>query len=586
MATVYEAQDTKLGRVVALKVLHAHLRDQPEARSRFYREAQSIARLSHPNIITVYEYGGESQNGDEAQPAYIAEEFLTGPTLRTWVQDYGRMPGEVVAALGWVVADALCEAHRQGIVHRDVKPENLMLHNNAVVKLTDFGIAHIRDAMHMTVTGQMLGSPAHMAPEQIDGGACDARTDLFSLGTVLYFLATAELPFAGTNAHQIIRKILSGEWTDPCLLEPKMGGHLADVIKRLMAIRPDDRFESAEQLRQVLGGWLSVHGIDTPRELLAGYFSNPTSVSDGLAKRAVEISVREGHRSFKTRSVRDAMHYFNRVLAYEPDNAIALKELRSIGTHRAPWVPYALAFALVAIGGAVGIAWMNRSSTPSSQTQILVKPAVITEAAPSIEPDASRVEVEPMPFAMSVRSQSKPKLKPSQARPTEPRPGESTSAPNDLTTPRWVAFRPFPLNVTVSVDGLEPRAFGPSFLGQSLSPGEHVFRVEGAQGCCEPLETKRTVPAGEGTFVLPLELVLRPASLYISSSVPADVMIDAQGGRAVSGRTRSVLSVPMGRKLSDFVTLTVSASGFRTHRQNIEVRAGQLKEVSVTLDPS
>lgn len=180
MATVYRARDTHLDRFVALKVLHPHLRGEGEARSRFAREARSVARLEHPNIVRVLDYAGE-----DSEVAFLAVELLTGPTLAEYRRHVGSLPAEVAAAIALAVARALAAAHAQGIIHRDVKPENVLLHRDETVKLTDFGVAHVVDAQGFTATGQILGSPGHMAPEQIEHGACDARSDLFSLGTVL-----------------------------------------------------------------------------------------------------------------------------------------------------------------------------------------------------------------------------------------------------------------------------------------------------------------------------------------------------------------------------------------------------------------
>src|SRR5688572_15357218 len=206
MATVYRARDTRLDRLVALKVMHPHLQGAKEARTRFAREAVTIARLKHPNILEIYDYSGE-----EGDTHYIATELLTGPTLKQLVDQHPDMPAEIAACLAILIARALGAAHAEGVIHRDVKPENVMMHENKAVKLTDFGIAQLVDMQGMTTTGQVLGSPAHMAPEQIEGRDCDARSDIFSLGTVLYLLATGELPFQGRNPHQVLKQIAEGQ---------------------------------------------------------------------------------------------------------------------------------------------------------------------------------------------------------------------------------------------------------------------------------------------------------------------------------------------------------------------------------------
>src|SRR4029077_5047882 len=154
-------------------------------RARFAREAVTIARLKHPNILGIYDYSGE-----DSETHFIATELLTGPTLKQLVEQHPDVPAEIAACLTILIVRALGAAHAEGVIHRDVKPENAMIHENRAVKLTDFGIAQLVDVQGMTITGEVLGSPAHMAPEQIEGKDCDARSDIFSLGTVLYLLAT------------------------------------------------------------------------------------------------------------------------------------------------------------------------------------------------------------------------------------------------------------------------------------------------------------------------------------------------------------------------------------------------------------
>src|SRR5688572_1471001 len=154
MATVYRARDTRLNRLVALKVMHPHLQGAPEARQRFAREAVTVARLHHPSILEIYDYSGES-----SEVSFIATELLPGPTLKRFADDHSEIPPEIAACMTLQVARALGAAHAEGVIHRDVKPENVLFHENRCLKLTDFGIAQLVDVQSMTTTGQVLGSP-------------------------------------------------------------------------------------------------------------------------------------------------------------------------------------------------------------------------------------------------------------------------------------------------------------------------------------------------------------------------------------------------------------------------------------------
>src|SRR3984957_558765 len=221
MATVYRAHDPRLGRDVAAKVIHPHLRDSAEAKHRFHVEAKAVAKLRHPNIVEVYDVSSE---GEPEQ--YLVVELVRGSTLRK-VLERGAIPPEVAAALGVELLSALAHAHSAGVVHRDIKPENVMIEHRAPrepsdgasaqpgdrvpVKLTDFGIAKLLDAQGVTSTGQVLGSPAHMAPEQIEGGEVDARADVFGMGVLLYECMVGHLPFEGNNPAQVLRRVLDGQ---------------------------------------------------------------------------------------------------------------------------------------------------------------------------------------------------------------------------------------------------------------------------------------------------------------------------------------------------------------------------------------
>jgi len=165
MATVYLARDRRLGRNVAVKIIHPHLRDDLEIGARFVREARVVAKLHHPNIVEVFDV---SEPGELER--YLVVELVEGSSLRKFLAENGRMPAKIAAAMAIEIADALEHAHQNGVIHRDIKPENVLIADKGSgrVKITDFGIAKILDAQGVTVTGQVLGSPSHMAPEQIE----------------------------------------------------------------------------------------------------------------------------------------------------------------------------------------------------------------------------------------------------------------------------------------------------------------------------------------------------------------------------------------------------------------------------------
>ena len=540
MATVYRARDSSLDRFVALKVLHPHLQRTSEARARFTREAKSVARLRHPHILEIYDYSGEAS--DET---YIAAELLTGPTLKDFVVKHKEVPPEVAVCIALQLADALSEAHAKGIIHRDVKPENVLIHEDRCVKLTDFGIAHMVDTHTFTATGQILGSPGHMAPEQVEGGTCDARSDVFSLGTVLYFCATGRLPFIGRNPHHLLKLLLGGEYPDPLRLRPVVGEELAGIMNKALARAPVDRFQSAAEMAGELRAFLVEMGIDDPNEMLARYLADPEEVSREVHHQSLEMLLAIGAAAAKAGDVPKAQAALSRALALDDGNERALKLLGSLGRRRRrnrliAVVASTLAVAMAGVGYA---AWLR--AEVETQTPETGDPSGETSGADG--PPQMPAEL-----------------------PTEPEATEEATAEGDTPKEavpgglRWVAFKPTPPNVSISVDGSPLKPYGPGFQRVRLQVGRHSFRFVGAEDCCEERVVRRRIPAGARDFELSVKLRYRPARLYLKGPTPADatVRITLPGNRRVTGRIREILQIPMS-SLQASAEVQISASVFR-----------------------
>jgi len=243
---VWEAVDPELGRRVAIKELNlpegVTEAQKQERINRFQREAKAAGRLSHPNIVTIHEVGVE--NGRY----YIVMEYLEGENLRERLQRQGAIPLKEAVDITLQVLAALEHAHRMGVVHRDIKPENIHLLPDGLVKLTDFGIARIVFEPNITIDGQIFGTPSYMSPEQIEGGEIDARTDIFSMGVVLYEMLTGRKPFTGESIVTITYNIMHKEPTPP----PGVPYGIERVLMRAMAKRPSDRYSSAREMAEDL----------------------------------------------------------------------------------------------------------------------------------------------------------------------------------------------------------------------------------------------------------------------------------------------------------------------------------------------
>src|SRR5262249_54799937 len=251
MGEVWKARDTRLERTVAVKVLPPHLSASPEARQRFEREAKTISQLSHPHICALYDVG------NQAGVEYLVMEFLEGETLAERLLR-GPLPVDQTLRYGMEIADALDKAHRRGIVHRDLKPGNVMLTKSGV-KLLDFGLAKAvqpgsavsaltslpTQGPALTAEGTILGTFQYMAPEQLEGRETDARTDIFSLGAVLYQMATGRKAFSGASQALLISSIMQNEPAPLSAAQPSAPPALERIVRTCLAKDPDDRWQSA-----------------------------------------------------------------------------------------------------------------------------------------------------------------------------------------------------------------------------------------------------------------------------------------------------------------------------------------------------
>jgi serine/threonine-protein kinase len=361
MATVYRARDRRLGREVAVKLIHPHLRESAEVGARFVSEARAVARLRHPNVVEVFDVSDQ----DEAE-RYLVVELVRGTTLRSLLSRHKRLPPELAAAIGLEVAAALSHAHHQEIVHRDVKPENVLVElvqadsspkdrhpvSRPRVKLTDFGIAKLLDAQGVTSTGQVLGSPAHMAPEQIEGGDVGPRADVFALGVMLYECMVGRLPFDGKNPAQVLRRVLEGVYPPAVREQPLVGALYGEVLAKALVREPAGRYASIEEFSAALRAELERVEIHDGRAEIERFLSDQDGYEEDLESRLVEALVRSGERARKNGEFHVAAAQFNRALTYRPGDP-ALVQRASHLARRERWVGVARRTAVV--GGAVAV---------------------------------------------------------------------------------------------------------------------------------------------------------------------------------------------------------------------------------------
>jgi len=249
MGVVFKARDPSIDRLVAIKVLRLDIlagdSGIPDARARFGREAQAVGQLSHPNIVTLFD---AQQEGDLA---YLVMEFVTGESLDSLLRGHASFPLDRVCTIGIEACAALEHAHSRGVVHRDIKPANILLQENGQVKVTDFGVAYVAKST-LTRPGQSLGTPSYMSPEQIDGRPVDGRSDLFSLGAVLYELCCYEKAFPGENITTVIYRILHSEPVPLFQLNSVFPPILDTTIRKALAKAPAGRYAGAREFAEAL----------------------------------------------------------------------------------------------------------------------------------------------------------------------------------------------------------------------------------------------------------------------------------------------------------------------------------------------
>ena len=530
MAVVYRGRDTALDREVAVKLLHPHLASAAESRARFSREARAVARLAHPGIVEIYDY-----SGDAAVESYLVTEFVRGRTLREFAQAIGFGFPEVAMLVGRALADALVHAHSAGVIHRDLKPENVLVKQEEppAVKLADFGIARILASdERMTMTGALVGSPHHMAPEIVEGKDADARSDLFSLGTILYWLATGRFPFSAANPTAILRRVLEGDFEDPRVADPRVPDPLADLVRRCLAVDPALRPERAADVRDALDRVLAQVGLERPDDALVAFLRDPAAFRAAFPSRAVATLTALGDGALAEGSSARALDFFNRVLALEPENTAVLKKLGRLTRRRrarrlAAWAGGAvLACGALALAGS---ALLGRVPAPAPQAAMAPAPAVGESPAPS---PATESAPEPGPAAPQHGAAASPSSAPARA--------AAPAQPGGPSAPLSIHVRPYAQRAFL--DGAEVSR-DEQVVHVAVPPGPHLLRIEHA--CCTPFvrEITGAEVAAAGELRIPLEP--RPARLRVDGDPATRVFVEGQPAGSAGDSQRAPIAVPV-----------------------------------------
>jgi serine/threonine-protein kinase len=514
MASVHACQDRRLARAVAIKILHHHVAESPDARERLAREARAIAQLKHENVIEVYDY-----SIDDPDCTWLVTELIDGYSLRQFLDRNEAPPPEVAVMIVTEVVRALKAAHAVGVVHRDVKPDNILIGRvEGRPKLSDFGIAKVVSETSMTITGNLVGSPSYMSPEQADGQHTDHRTDLYSAGILLYRMVTGTLPYRGLTPMDTIRKVAAGQYTDPIELQPACPLAIAAIIRKSLTMKIEERYQSAEELLADLGQVLSDSALTATWEELPRYFANPKGYWDLLKQRLARELEARGKALLDAGQESRAVDCFNRAISLGEgsqntfDLVRELSKRRNAGrVRRFVWAS-ALALGGIASITAVLLVTDLLSSNPPPPPAMAAPAPIIEVDRAKFEPPPPEVEapmpmpdpmpdapkMDPMPDAHAKKKTSKKHAKRKAAAMEEPKLETSAAPPEkpiygtlQVGTDKWA---------DVFVDD-QRVGRAPDRTQYPLPPGEHRLRAEQPNSNCLPFERTFTISPGETTRV-------------------------------------------------------------------------------------
>jgi serine/threonine-protein kinase len=613
MATVYRAQDTQLSREVALKLLHPHLASQEESRRRFQREAHATAKLRHPHILEIYDYSGY-----ESPESFIVTEYIEGRNLRTFLDQNPVTLPEVAALVGVALGEALGHAHGLGVIHRDIKPDNVMVSVKGELKLMDFGIAQIVETERMTVTGQLIGSPAYMSPEQVDGRGIDRRSDLFSLGTLVYQLATGVLPFSGKNPHQLLKRIADGVYQDPRQVNPAIDDELARIIGRLLERDLDQRYPDAAALVQDLRAHLREAGVDDPEAALRLLLKDPEPEQARLKARVIERLLEQARADIQARRLVPALSRLSRVLSLDPKHAEVPALLAGLERwqrqramlRRAAVAATALAVAMVALLGTRAlrserVAQVHLDSAIAGPARVrfeaipglpapdvldadagaaagggdsgeLIAAAAATDGAAAGDAagdTAAAGRERPSTVAAAVAAMKRVAL-----RQTAPRPVEVRRVPP--TPPlalRRVRLIPAPPAVRVFLDGRPLGWYGADVRHLDLAEGPHQLRLE--NDACEPAVV--SIGARDQRDELRVRLRWRSARLIVKGAAGSPVFINGR----LRGKAGTLIPVDVPELSEDGsiqVSVRVTRAAGPPLERTVTLRANRTLEVDAS----
>jgi len=326
MAAVYRATQLSTGRIVAIKVLHGHLAQDRDFVTRFEREARAAADLKHANVIEIIDYG------ETDGIYYIAMEHIDGKSLKDLVNSVRFIPHDIALAIVYEICVGLEHAHQKGVVHRDIKPANILIDKSGHVKITDFGLAQAQDLTSITVTGAIVGTPAYMSPEQAAGRKIDIRSDIFSLGVVVYEMITGTKPFHGETYSSVIHAILTAPAAKPVEANPLVSEEISAVIEKMLQKDVDKRYQNVAQVSDAVYAYFKAQKTEVPSRQISMFISDPQNVAQSMMQKAKDLHLKRGlyYITLGKSNIDDAISELAKVQYLDPEDIQAKKHLAEL----------------------------------------------------------------------------------------------------------------------------------------------------------------------------------------------------------------------------------------------------------------
>jgi serine/threonine-protein kinase len=535
MGVVYHAIDPNIGRPVAIKTIHfgggRNSEEQNRLRERLFREARSAGILSHPGIVTVYDV---EQQGELA---YIAMEYVDGPTLDQVLSEAQPIPPERMFSILGQTAVALDYAHQKGIVHRDIKPANIMIARDGTAKITDFGIAKITASDQLTMTGNIVGTPHYMSPEQVQGQVVDGRSDQFSLAVIAFEMLTGEKPYSGEHLTTVVYKIVAEEPAAPHRLNPTIGVAIESVLRKSLSKKPDLRYPTCQEFARALEqacattkGWKTM-----PR---GGSLNEPT-MADSAKPGVILPPARRARLAEATTTAERGERRTAGFLPFLLAILVAAGLLALIGWQAAPWL--------------------------SNQVQATKPPAPSpAEAAPPAVAVAPGPEGAPAPVEPKPSPMPPPATTPAEKPAAKPAPAIAATQP--------VSIISSPAGATATLDG-NPQKACKAPCSLDAQRGRHTISITmpGYQ-----IEHRDVDVESSPVETLPV-ILKRLGGTLLLASVPAGATISVNG-RPIPQVTPAQIALSPGT-----YTIAIEKDGKRGSA-TVEIRNGAITHQRIVLE--